>query len=184
MNLLRSADRFVTRQPGIESRHCFSAGPHYDPSNLSFGPLLGFDEHVIEPGAGFDEHAHARVEIVSWVLAGHLQHSSTDGADRVIGPRELFAQETGSGIRHVERNASSTEPLHLVQVTVSAGTMYWFEPLDSDAQIDAPLIHAYVVSGLWTLGAEFLVAGDSVRAEHALSMQGSGELLVLCMRDW
>jgi len=182
VRIVRSAERFETVQPGIVSRHCFSAGPYYNPSNLSFGPLIGFDEHLIDPGAGFDEHAHARVEIASWVLAGQLQHSSTDGSDRLVGPRDLFAQEAGSGIRHVERNASSTEPLHLIQVTVTAGTLYWFEPLDAGTQIDAPLIHAYVVSGFWTVGDEFLVAGDSVRAEQSLVVDGSGELLVLCMR--
>ena len=28
-------------QPGVESWHCFSAGPHYDPANVAFGSLVG-----------------------------------------------------------------------------------------------------------------------------------------------
>jgi quercetin dioxygenase-like cupin family protein len=112
------SERFRTEQPGITSWHGFSAGPHYDPARLSLGPIVGVDEHVVQPGHGFDWHGHRGVVIASWVLAGTLRHDGADGSVRVVRPGELFVQSTGSGIRHRETNASETEPLRFVQITV------------------------------------------------------------------
>lgn len=108
---------FVTEQPGIVTRHVFSAGSHYDPENLSAGPVIGCDEHVVAPGAGFDWHAHRGVVIVSWVLAGELRHEDADGRVLVVEPGTVLVQATGSGVRHRETNASERE-LHFVQTTV------------------------------------------------------------------
>lgn len=110
-------NRFVTEQPGITTYSCFSYGPHYDPDRMSFGPVIGLDEHVVAPGAGFDWHAHAGVTIVSWVLAGTLRHRDSSGAERLVRPAELLVQRTGGGIRHEETNAAQ-ERLRLLQVTV------------------------------------------------------------------
>jgi redox-sensitive bicupin YhaK (pirin superfamily) len=110
--------RFRTSQPGIASLHCFSSGPHYDPDNLSFGPILGLDEHLLEPGAGFDWHAHRGVHIVSWVLDGTLRHEDSDGVVRFVERGPLLVQSTGTGIRHTETNPSTTEPLRFVQLTI------------------------------------------------------------------
>ncbi len=112
--------RFHTMQSGIETWHALSAGAHYDPDHLSFGPVVGLDEHLVEPGAGFDWHAHRGVHIVSWVLEGTLRHEGSDGIERVVAPGELFVQSTGDGIRHRETNASDLEALRFVQVTILA----------------------------------------------------------------
>ena len=110
--------RFHTVQSGIETWHTLSAGAHYDPDHLSFGPVVGLDEHLVEPGAGFDWHAHRGVHIVSWILEGTLRHEGSDGVERSVAPGELFVQSTGDGIRHRETNHSDVEPLRFVQVTI------------------------------------------------------------------
>ena len=43
IELRRAGQRFHTSQPGIETWHSFSAGAHYDPDNVAFGPLVGVD---------------------------------------------------------------------------------------------------------------------------------------------
>jgi quercetin 2,3-dioxygenase len=107
-------------QPGVESWHCFSSGPYYDPHRISFGPIIGVDEHRVAAGAGFDWHAHAGVHIVTWVLEGVLRHEDSEGVVQHVPPGELFVQSTGPGVRHTETNASSSEPLRFVQVTLLA----------------------------------------------------------------
>ena len=58
IDVRRGADRFVTRREGIELRHSFSFGEHYDATNVSFGLLLASNEMLLAPGAGFDPHEH------------------------------------------------------------------------------------------------------------------------------
>lgn len=121
MIVYRAGDRFVTEHDGITSYHCFSAGPHYDPDRVAFGPLVGVDEHHVAPGAGFDWHAHRGVTIVSWVLDGSLRHEDAAGP-RLVTPGELFVQHAGDGLRHREWNASDSVALRFVQTTVLAAT--------------------------------------------------------------
>lgn len=104
--------------PGIASRHRFSAGPYYDPANLGLGPVIGFDEHTVEPGAGFDWHAHRGVHILSWVLEGELQHEGEDRAKLFVPPGMLLIQSTGDGIRHRETNALDDQTLRFLQITI------------------------------------------------------------------
>ena len=109
---------YATSQPGIETRHVFSAGAHYDPDNLSFGPVIGCDEHTVATGAGFADHAHRGVVIVSWVLTGTLRHVDGD-RDLTVVPGQVLVQATGDGIRHTESNGGDG-PLVFVQTTLLA----------------------------------------------------------------
>src|SRR5680860_734872 len=77
LQILRSADRFTTEAGGIVTRHCFSFGNHYDPANVGFGALRAVNDEWLAPGAGYDTHHHADVEIVTWVLEGALQNEDS-----------------------------------------------------------------------------------------------------------
>ncbi|SHG55393.1 Pirin [Jatrophihabitans endophyticus] len=118
--------RFRTEQPGIVTRHVFSAGPHYDPAYLSAGAVIGCDEHTVAPGAGFDWHAHRGVVIVSWVVSGTLRHQDDDGRALLVRQGDVLVQATGSGIRHAETNGGDDE-LVFVQTTLLA---------DADRSVD------------------------------------------------
>ena len=117
----RADDRFRSTHDGVETWHSFSAGAHYDPDNVAHGMLVGVDEHVVAPGAGFDWHGHRGVAIVSWVVSGRLRHEDDAGRVRRVGPGEVLVQRTGTGIRHCEVNASAREPLRMVQMTLVDG---------------------------------------------------------------
>ncbi|MYS24114.1 hypothetical protein GA0115240_16071, partial [Streptomyces sp. DvalAA-14] len=106
---------------GIETRHAFSFGAHYDPDNVRFGLLLACNEERLAPGAGFAEHPHRDTEIVTWVLEGELEHR--DGAGRTVrlGPGGLQRLSAGSGVRHEERNAGCT-PLRFLQMWLHPDT--------------------------------------------------------------
>jgi pirin-like protein len=193
----RAADRFRTAQPGILSWHSFSSGPHYDPDNLSFGPVVACDEHLLDPSAGFDRHPHARVELVTWVLDGALQHEDATGRSRTVVPGQAQYQLAGTGIEHSERNASDHEPLHFVQLWLLtdedvpdydlgrpplnlAVGRFSVRRACRDEVIEATTLHLFVGSGGYDVAGHELRAGDSLRARGMrLPVTGDGELLVL-----
>ena len=185
MTVIRAHERFRTSQPGIESWHVLSAGPHYDPARVRAGPLIGVDEHVLAPGAGFAEHAHRAVDIVSWVVTGTLAHRGATSV--LVRPGEVLVQRAGTGIRHEEGNPSTSEPLRLVQMTllsspdIEPATELTVPPVSLDAArfIAGPAASAYVyvLSGSW----RGLAPGDFARV--AEPPMGEGELLSWCVRS-
>lgn len=107
----RSVERFEDRV----THHSFSFGQHYDPDNLAFGPMRAFDDHHLAWGAGFDDHAHSEIELVTWVVHGHLVHTDSSGAREVLPAGTVQVQSAGSGIRHSERADTSAEPTRFLQ---------------------------------------------------------------------
>lgn len=112
----RARDRFVSRSGGIDSRHSFSFGEHYDPGNIGHGLLLVHNDDLLEPGAGYNTHRHADVEILTWVVAGRLAHEDSTGHAGVLTPGTIQRTSAGRGITHSERNASDGKPVRFVQM--------------------------------------------------------------------
>ncbi|UQX87312.1 pirin family protein [Jatrophihabitans telluris] len=115
VELRRGRDRGRTVGAGRDTAHSFSFGAHYDPDNTSFGLLLAHNEDVLQPRAGYDEHPHARLDIVSWVVSGRLGHVDPVGGTNSVGPGQVQYLGTGRGIVHSERNAAD-EPVRYVQM--------------------------------------------------------------------
>ncbi|MDX3312364.1 pirin family protein [Streptomyces sp. ME08-AFT2] len=124
MDVRRADERFRggDRAAGIDTRHAFSFGPHYDPDNLRFGALIACNEERLAPGAGFDEHPHSHTEIVTWVIEGELTHRDSAGHETRVGPGDVQRLSSAAGVRHVERNDADV-PLAFVQM--------WLAPLDA-----------------------------------------------------
>ncbi|WP_369200623.1 pirin family protein [Streptomyces sp. PU-14G] len=118
----RAADRYRggEAEAGIETRHAFSFSGFYDPDNVGFGLLVACNEERLAPGAGFAQHPHRDVEIVTWVLEGELEHRDSAGHDAVVRPGDVQRLGAGSGVRHTERNAGSG-PLRFVQMWLVPG---------------------------------------------------------------
>ncbi len=120
MDIQRSAERFVTRTDEVTTHHSFSYGAHYDPDNIAFGPIIAINEELVAPGAGYDAHHHADVEIVTWVLDGALDHEDTTGHRGLIEPGTAQRLSAGTGVQHAERNASRTASLRFVQMMLAS----------------------------------------------------------------
>jgi quercetin 2,3-dioxygenase len=118
VQIRRAADRPVTTTSWLTSRHSFSFGDHYDPSNTHHGLLLVSNDDVVAPATGFDTHSHRDMEIVTWVLDGSLEHRDSAGNSGMVYPGLAQRMSAGSGISHSEKNASSTEPVRFVQMWV------------------------------------------------------------------
>lgn len=197
------ADRAITRTPGITTRHTFSSGAHYDPGNTHFGLLVAHDEHWLEPGAGFEIHAHRGLEIVTWVIDGTLLHEDSMGGRSTVRHGMVQYLSAGSGIEHAERNAGDTE-LRFVQMWLLGGrgtpryeiartktlhlpgaALHVVTLDDEAAQLpDARFVHVFVATGRVAVDvAGPLATGDAARlgGGGGASMRGTGEVLLLEM---
>jgi quercetin 2,3-dioxygenase len=150
VQLRRAADRAVTKTPWLTSRHSFSFGDHYNPDNTHHGVLLVNNDDVVEPGGGFDTHPHRDMEIVTWVLAGSLVHRDSAGNSGVVYPGVAQRMSAGTGIAHSEKNDSTTDSVHFVQMWVQPdesgiAPSYQQQPI-SDDLLDGRLVT--VASGI------------------------------------
>jgi redox-sensitive bicupin YhaK (pirin superfamily) len=113
----RAADRFVTEAPGRTTWHSFSFDRHYDPGNVALGFLVSHNDDRVEPGAGYPDHPHRELEIVTWVLEGALRHEDSTGRGGVVVPGTVQRMSAGTGVRHSEVN-DGPGPVHFVQMWV------------------------------------------------------------------
>ena len=104
----RAAGRFRTESDGIVSRHSFSFGSHYDPTNVGHALLVAHNEDVVAPGSGYATHPHRDLEIVTWVLDGGLRHEDSRGSAGLVVPGLVQRLSAGSGVQHAERNDAAT----------------------------------------------------------------------------
>ncbi|MFE6336693.1 pirin family protein [Streptomyces sp. NPDC057798] len=204
MDVRRADERYPGGDPaaGIDSRHAFSFGPHYDPGNLRFGTMIACNEERLAPGAGFDEHPHSHTEIVTWVVEGELTHRDSTGHETVVRPGDVQRLSAAAGVRHVERN-DGTAPLTFVQTWLAplapggdpayeivhgiadstpyaipeAGAMLHVRrlaPGERTAVPDGAHVYVHVVRGEVRLAGETLGAGDAARISGAKDVEAVG----------
>jgi quercetin 2,3-dioxygenase len=118
VDIRRAGTRAHTKIEWLDSWHSFSFGRHYDPANTHHGLLLVNNDDRVAPANGFPTHFHRDMEIVTWVLAGRLEHRDSEGNHGELYPGLAQRMSAGTGIEHSEMNPSSTEEVHFVQMWV------------------------------------------------------------------
>jgi redox-sensitive bicupin YhaK (pirin superfamily) len=139
IDVRRADSRPHTRIGWLDSRHSFSFGRHYDPSNVHHGLLLVSNDDRVAPGTGFSTHPHQDMEIVTWVLGGRLEHKDSVGNRGQLYPGLAQRMSAGRGIWHSEMNPSTTEEVHFVQMWVLPDMERvdpGYEQLDINAELD------------------------------------------------
>jgi len=102
----------------LDTYHSFSFANYFNPVRERFGALRVLNDDTIAPGAGFDEHPHDNMEIITIVLGGALEHRDSMGNTEVIRAGEVQVMSAGTGIRHAEYCHSQEEPATLLQIWI------------------------------------------------------------------
>lgn len=190
-----ASQRSSSTDAGRVTQHSFSFGPHYDPANLGFGPLVCHNDDLLSPGAGYAEHPHSELEIVTWVLEGALVHTDSTGARHVVEAGRAQVLSAGAGVRHSEVADPGSGRCRFVQAWLApsvAGT----EPSYVLGEAPPPASGLVAVAGgdalpIGTTGARLLVArlaaGEAVTLpddprQHVFAATGAVELDGLALR--
>jgi len=115
----RGTERLHTSIGWLDSYHSFSFAKHYDPRYMSYRALRVLNEDRIAPGHGFGTHSHRDMEIITYVLEGALRHEDSLGTGAILKAGDVQRVTAGTGVLHSEHNASSVEPLHLLQTWIA-----------------------------------------------------------------
>jgi len=102
----------------LQSHHSFSFADYYDPSKMGVSVLRVINDDRVMPGTGFDPHPHRDMEIITYMLAGEIEHRDSLGNRSRLKAGEVQVMSAGSGVIHSEHNPSATQPLHLLQIWI------------------------------------------------------------------
>lgn len=116
--VIRANERYHHETEWLSTYWHFSFDHYYDPANVSFGALRVFNDDVVQPTSGFPPHSHRDMEIVSYVLAGRLDHQDDRGNLGKLEAGELQMMSAGRGITHAEVNRSASDPVHFLQIWI------------------------------------------------------------------
>lgn len=102
----------------LNTFHTFSFGDYYDPSFMGFRSLRVINEDFVHPGRGFPTHGHRDMEIITYILAGALEHRDSMGNGSIIRPGDVQRMTAGTGVTHSEANSSREASVHLLQIWI------------------------------------------------------------------
>ncbi|MBI1326347.1 MAG: hypothetical protein GC136_01750 [Alphaproteobacteria bacterium] len=109
----------------LDARHHFSFGYYNNPERVHFGALRVVNDDTVAPKAGFDDHPHQNMEIITFIREGVLTHKDSLGHKGTIKAGDVQVMSAGAGIVHAELN-DGDDPVRLYQI--------WIMPKEKNTQ--------------------------------------------------
>ncbi|MBO0959886.1 pirin family protein [Neobacillus sp. MM2021_6] len=101
----------------LKSKFHFSFAEYYNPKNIHFGVLRVINDDLIESQRGFGMHPHQNMEIISYVVNGHLTHEDSMGNSNTITRGQVQYMSAGTGVYHSELN-NGEDTARLLQIWI------------------------------------------------------------------
>jgi hypothetical protein len=102
----------------LKAKHHISFADGPGAFNRSWGPLRAWNDDEIAPNSGFPLHAHANVEIITYVREGAVTHSDSLGNEGRTKAGDVQVMSAGAGIRHAEYNLERG-PTRIFQIWIA-----------------------------------------------------------------
>ncbi len=118
-NLYKASERGYANYDWLQANYSFSFANYFNPAKQNFGALRVLNDDVIQGGAGFGEHPHQNMEIITIPLEGSLKHKDSMSNTWIpLHTGEVQVMSAGSGVYHSERNNSSSDFINLFQLWI------------------------------------------------------------------
>jgi quercetin 2,3-dioxygenase len=200
--------RPYTSLPGVErawlkARHHISYARSAKQSPDHWGALRAWNDDEIAPQGGFAAHAHANMEIITYVREGVVTHQDDLGNIGQTLAGQVQVMSAGTGIRHSEYNLEESVA-RIFQIWIApdrnGGAPAWstkqfpksertegFVVLASGFQedTDAPPIraHARVVGATLSAGGKLEYATRVDRLSYLVACRGRLEVNGICLEE-
>ena len=106
-----------TQMGWLDSHFHFSFAKYFNLDNVNFGVLRVINDDMVAPGHGFGMHPHQDMEIISYVINGHLTHGDNMGNRETITRGHIQYMSAGTGIVHSEVNEGE-DVLRFLQIWI------------------------------------------------------------------
>lgn len=102
----------------LKSRFHFSFAEYSNPHKNSFGVLRVMNDDLVQADRGFGQHPHQNMEIVTYIIEGHLTHQDSMGTSETLTRGSVQFMSAGTGVRHSEHNLDKKSALRFIQMWI------------------------------------------------------------------